>query len=55
MSLAECACEDPGGDPHGCKLLAAAELEPEEIEDVIENVDLCNCDCHWPDEGARLS
>ena len=37
-------CEIPGDDPHECAIAAA----DERIEEVLETVELCDCQCHWP-------
>ena len=41
----ECGCAQRSGYQHSCAVLMA----DEEIEEVIENAELCDCDCHWPE------
>lgn len=43
---AQC-CESPEDDPHACACMAM----PERLEEVIENAELCNCQCHWPSKS----
>lgn len=41
----ECGCIQPYGDPHACAVLSA----DEDIAEVVEDAELCDCDCHWPE------